>query len=236
MKYVREELDRSTGQLVLADIGEWVTVTELGEQYGVGRKKVRAILHHMGLLANERGHYRLPRWAVEKGLGLRHDKPRKSRYAFDVISPKGQRLIAQVWDETVKDYEADLRKDARVDEARLALEAYLATRVGIMEERQRVCWLRDHFEMTHEAVAKALEISPTLARRYADQQDEQRAFWARYKKAVPAQESTFDPLPEKDLTGLWNSDQGVIPITVLAPSHRMNLSLAWSDLAGADNL
>jgi hypothetical protein len=104
-----------------------------------------------------------------------------------------------LWDETVEDYEADLRKDARVDEARLALEAYLATRVRKMEERQRVCWIRDHFEMTHEAVAKALEISPTLARRYADEQDGWREYWTRYKEAVPSQESAFDPLPDQSL-------------------------------------
>jgi hypothetical protein len=195
MQYIREEFDRTTGQLVIIDIGEWITVTELGKRYGVGRKKVRAILHHMGLLEPEGGSYRLPRWAVAKGLGIRHDKPKRSRFAFDALSPLGQSLIDQVWDETVRDYEADQRKDTRVDKAGSALAAYLTTRVGEMQERQRVCWVRDHFPgMSHEAVAGALEISPTLARRYADQQDEQREYWERYK-ALPAKESVFEPAP-----------------------------------------
>ena len=103
MLYTQEALDRTTGHLVQVSLGDWITVTELGQRYGVSPRQARAILHHMGLLQPERGRYRLPRQAVEKGLGLRHDRPR-SGHPFDVISPLGQQLIAEVWAETVADY------------------------------------------------------------------------------------------------------------------------------------
>jgi len=47
MHYTAEVLDRATGDLKEVSLGEWITVTELGELYGVGRRKVRSILHHM---------------------------------------------------------------------------------------------------------------------------------------------------------------------------------------------
>jgi ribosomal protein S25 len=56
MNYTAETLDRATGELKEVSLGNWITVTELGERYGVGPKQVRTILHHMGLLQSEDRH------------------------------------------------------------------------------------------------------------------------------------------------------------------------------------
>jgi hypothetical protein len=188
MLYTREILDRSTGQLNTVLIGDWITVTELGKRHGVGERRVRAILYHMGLLHREGRSYRLPRWAVEKGLGIRHDRP-KSGYPFDVVSPLGQELVTQAWDETAADYQAELWQDTRVDEARAALDLFRTTRIsGTMGTQAEVCWLRDHFSfMTYEAIAKALEVSPTLVRRYAEKQSADREFHKNQKIRSAAQ-------------------------------------------------
>lgn len=50
MQYTEEVLDRSIGELITRPIGDWVTVTELGELYGVSRIRVRAVLRQMGFL------------------------------------------------------------------------------------------------------------------------------------------------------------------------------------------
>jgi hypothetical protein len=36
MQYTAEVLDHATGDLKEVSLGDWITVTELGEQYGVG--------------------------------------------------------------------------------------------------------------------------------------------------------------------------------------------------------
>jgi ribosomal protein S25 len=56
MNYTAETLDRTTGELKEVSLDNWITVTELGERYGVGPKQVRTILHHMGLLQSEDRH------------------------------------------------------------------------------------------------------------------------------------------------------------------------------------
>lgn len=162
MEYHQEILDRATGRLETKSIGEWITVTELGAQYGVGPKKVRAILHHMGVLAQEGRRYRLPRHLVEAGIGIRHDKP-KSGHPFDVISPKGQDLIASVWYEAAEDYAADCRKDRSVLLIQTAIDIFKARRLSPMTTQEDVCWVLDHFPDTaHRTIAEILEVSPAL--------------------------------------------------------------------------
>jgi hypothetical protein len=53
MIYTTEQLDRTTGDLIVVDLGNWITVTELGKQYGLGEKKIRSVLHHLGMLREE---------------------------------------------------------------------------------------------------------------------------------------------------------------------------------------
>jgi ribosomal protein S25 len=143
MHYTTELLDRSTGDLKEVSLGDWITVTELGVRYGVGSKKVRSILHHMGLLQSEgqHGRYRLTPNAVEQGLGKRIEKARNSKWPFDVISPEGQKLIAAVWDETVADLERERLSDPIVQAAETALQAFKSRRASAFETQQEVCWL-----------------------------------------------------------------------------------------------
>lgn len=174
MEYHQEVLDRATGRLETKSIGEWITVTELGERYGVGPKRTRAILHHMGVLAQEGRRYRLPRNLVEAGIGLRHDNP-TSGYPFDVISPEGQSLIASVWSATAEDYEAECRNDAAVSFIRASLAAFRATRLSPMDTRQEVYWVLDHFPgALLQTVAKAAEVSPALVSRHVAERSSRR--------------------------------------------------------------
>lgn len=167
MEYQQEHLDRASGRLNTVSLGEWVTITELGAQHGVGPKKARAILHHIGVLAQEGRRYRLPWALVAAGIGLRHDRP-KSGYPFDVISPKGQDLLAFAWSSAADDYETECRQEPVVAGVRAAIAAFKADRWGTMDTRQEVVWVLDHFpSITHQTVALALDVSPALVSRYA---------------------------------------------------------------------
>lgn len=169
MEYHQEVLNRATGQIETRSLGEWITVTELGRRHGVGPRKVRAILHHMGVLGREGRSYRLPRDLVESGIGRRHDRP-KSGHSFDVISPEGRRLIDSMWSETVEDYEADCRKNSSVQPIRDALAAFKSTRTDELGTAGEVRWIEDHFPGTlHKTIAEVLEVSPALVTRHTKQ-------------------------------------------------------------------
>lgn len=184
MEYRHEVLDRATGRLEAKSIGDWITVTELGQRHRVGPRKVRAILHHMGVLAKEGRSYRLPRDLVESGIGRRHDKS-KSGHAFDVISPKGQRLIDAMWSHTVEDYEADCRRDRSVQLIRDALAAFKANRTDDLGTAGEVRWIEDHFPGTlHKTIAEVLEVSPALVTRHMQQRAAQLDHCKRFREAL----------------------------------------------------
>lgn len=179
MHYTTEILDRTTGELKEVSLGHWITVTELGEQYGVGSKKVRSILHHMGLLQSEgqHGRYRLTPHAVQQGLGKRIEKSKRSQWPFDVISPEGQKQIASVWSQTVTDLEHDRMSDPLVQSAEAALQAFNARRSTDMETQQEVCWLLDHYaDLTLQQIASLLGVERPLVSRYAILRKKQREF------------------------------------------------------------
>ncbi|MEY9604618.1 hypothetical protein AB7M74_000162 [Bradyrhizobium japonicum] len=162
MLYVQETLDRQTGLLATNTIGEYITVTELGHKYRVGPKRVRAILHHMGVLAAEGRRYRLPRAHVESGLGRRHDNPR-SGHPFDVLSPECQALIAEAWDDTVADLDSEAEPPMR--HAKAALDAFRSTRE--LTTQQAVCWLCDHYpRLLHRQIADILGVTAQLVSRF----------------------------------------------------------------------
>jgi len=166
MEYRQEVLNRATGRLETNSIGDWLTVTEFGARRSAGPKRTRAILHHMGVLAQEGRRYRLPRHLVEAGIGLRHDSP-ASGYPFDVISPKGQTLISAVWSETAEDYDAECRRDSEVSEIRTSLSEFRAKRLSPLDTRQEVYWMLDHFpDAMHQTIALAAEVSPALVCRF----------------------------------------------------------------------
>lgn len=179
MEYLREVLDRGIGQLTTQSMGDWITVTELGQHYDVGPRKVRAVLHHIGVLGREGQRYRLLRRLAVQGIGHRHDFPRSGR-AFDVISPKGQKLIASTWSQAVRDYEAESGAVAMVAGIRSALEAFKSGRNSQLGTAGEVRWILDHFrDARFDVVAKALEVSPALVTRYAKQRSDQIEYWKR---------------------------------------------------------
>ncbi len=184
MIYTTEQLDRNTGDLIVVDLGNWITVTELGKQYGLGEKKIRSVLHHLGMLRSEGGRFRLTAKAVQLGLGKRHDKPKKHRYPFDVISPLGQNIIAKNWDWVVADLEQEKRLKPILREASEALARFKAGRRSEMTTQMEVCWLRDHFpDLTQDEIAGLIDVPQSLVSRYAKTQAKQRDFHQRQKAA-----------------------------------------------------
>lgn len=177
MEYVTEDVDRRTGELVVRSQGDWITVTELGSSYGVGPKRVRAILYHMGLLRPEgpHGRYRLTPTAVHRGFGKRHDRPKRGRYPFDVISPLGQTLIKQAWTDVVADLDGEVSGDPEVCEAQNALTIFQSSRLSLMTTKEAVRWLNDFRRMlTQRQIASALEVSEQLVGRYLNQLRKER--------------------------------------------------------------
>jgi hypothetical protein len=184
MEYMQDVLDRTTGQLKTQSIGDWLTVTELGQRHCVGERRVRAILHHMGVLAKEGRCYRLLRHLVETGVGMRHDFTRTG-HAFDVISPKGQEAIASMWSATVQDYEDSHQRVSLVRVIRAALGSFKTHRLAPMEAQEEVCWVLDHFrDVDHLTIANALEVSPALVSRYAKRRSKDRAGRERKRQEV----------------------------------------------------
>lgn len=192
MEYLQETLDRATGRLTTRSIGDWITVTELGERYCVGPRKVRAVLHHIGILGHEGRRYRLPPHMVEQGLGHRHDFPRSGR-AFDVISPKGQTLIASLWSQALKDYEAETGGDALIGSIRAGLHRFKAGRSCPLGTAGEVRWVLDRFrDVRLDVAAKALEVSPALVTRYAKQRSKQIDHLKKMLKAPLEQLSAIE--------------------------------------------
>ncbi|TIP26249.1 MAG: hypothetical protein E5X67_21040 [Mesorhizobium sp.] len=165
MEYTSETLDSTTGEIVQASIGSWITITEYGETKGVGRKQVRDALSRLGILQNEtddhtpkhasfaeRKHItrrRLTTKAVRSGLGKRIfsivGQP------FDVISPKGQAWIDQRWADAVQTIKTDITSSPVAVAAQVALSEFMVGRRHRLDPEGQVRWLLDH----HPNVAQA---------------------------------------------------------------------------------
>jgi hypothetical protein len=185
VEYVTEELDRSTGDLVAISLGDWITVTELGESYGVGPKQVRAILHHLGMLQSESGRYRLSPRAVEQGFGKRIEASKSRKYPFDVISPLGQTIIGQEWHYVLADLEAERTANSQVKGAGEALASFKQHRSSELTTQQEVCWLLDHFpDLLLEEIAVVLPVTRSLVSRYAKLRSRQLDYAKRLRARV----------------------------------------------------
>jgi hypothetical protein len=183
MQYVTELMDRSTGSLVQVELGEYVTVTELGQRYNKGPNEIRSILHHMGLLRGEGRHrrYRLAPFAVEAGLGKRHENPR-SGHPFDVLSPKGQQLVALAWDDTIADLQKERSQCPKACHAKAALEQFCADRERTLTTQQQVSWLQHHFNgLTNRQIASIISVSEQLVGRYVSQAINQKDYRIRMR-------------------------------------------------------
>jgi hypothetical protein len=180
MLYTAELLDRSSGDLRIVDLGNWFTVTELGQRYGLGPKKICSVLHHPEMLQTEGKRLRLTRKAVELGYGRRHDFPKKHKYPFDVISPLGQRVIAENWEWLLADMAEEEHSKAILWEASEAMASFKESRRSEMTTQMEVCWLRDHFpNLTQVEMATLLDIPQSLVDRYVKLQARQQAYIMR---------------------------------------------------------
>jgi hypothetical protein len=186
MQYTTETLNRNTGDIVLTNLGEYLTVTELGHLYDKGPNEIRAILHHMGLLGSEgvHGRYRLAPFAVLAGYGKRIEKSR-SKYPFDVLSPACQQLIFEAWDDTVADLETEKAQCEKTCRAKAELEGFCADRGRVLTTEEGVSWLQFHFSgLTNRQIANVLSVSEQLVGRYIKKAAEQKGFRLRMKERV----------------------------------------------------
>jgi hypothetical protein len=193
MYYTREVLDRETGELVTIPIGKWITIAELGEMHGLGRRQTTEVLRHIDVLQVETDHrtrrHRLAPWFVERGYGKRL-KRKADKFPFDVVSPEGQAWINELWPLAVAELE-EQRMTAPVDEARSALSAFGRDRRP-MDVQMQVCWLADHFpDLTQKQMGLVLSVSQQMVSRNlavrAKQLDRARAL-----KAAPLREAKTD--------------------------------------------
>lgn len=217
MQYTEEALDRSTGELVTRSIGDWITVTELGELYGVSRIRVRAVLRHMDFLyvtggqAHQR--HRLTPWVVQAGYGkFIPAKKASRRYPFDVISPTGQQWICERWAGAVAALDAQASKPL-LSEARAALDAF-QQRPGRapLNAQGQVLWLRDHFrDLTDTDIANVIGVTQQLVSRYTSLQRRQLEA-RRLALTVPLQDTVKVQLLEEHDEGRWPpAEQGRLP-------------------------
>ncbi|KKC34845.1 hypothetical protein [Devosia psychrophila] len=175
MEYTEQILDRSTGELVTVSQGDWVTISELGDLYGVGHRTVRVILRAMNFLHVEGGgshqRHRLSSWVTDQGWGKRmtprHGPP------FDVVGPEGQRWIVERWQATSDQVDADRSQPSVV--AGVALAQFAEDRdryrrlVGrkLMALEEKVSWLIDHFPaLSQSEMASVLAVTQQLVSRY----------------------------------------------------------------------
>lgn len=163
MEYFRETLDRETGDLRLASIGEWKTVTEVAVDRGVGRRSIRQILLRMGLLQIEgtgkHSRLRLSPWAVEAGLGRRLE--RRGKFPFDVISPTGQEWIDERWSATLAEIDTERTASPRIRAATTGLRAWgRSAGVDTLTAPTVVLWLTDHFpDLSQSEIASVAEVT-----------------------------------------------------------------------------
>ena len=189
MEYVAEVLNRSTGDLEEVSLGEWITVTELGERYGVGRNRVREVLHHMGLLGPEgkHGRYRLTHDAVCRGLGKRIEAGKGRKYPFDVFSPEAQALIQMQWATALQELEAEKNSTPEMTEAYKSFAEFQASRNSELTTKLQVHWYLEHFpNLTQEKVGKLIGISQAMVSKHARSRDKRKAFLLNQNLDIPA--------------------------------------------------
>lgn len=167
MQYNREVLNRETGELQTIDLGNWITIRELGEMHGYGRRETTEVLRRLDVLQVEQGdrvtRHRLAAWFVERGYGRRL-KRKTDKYPFDVVSPDGQEWINELWSLAVDDLDRE-KTTIPVEEARSALASFSEGR-HLMTVQMQVCWLADFFSgLTQEQMALVLSVSQQLVSR-----------------------------------------------------------------------
>ena len=202
-EYTREILDRSTGELQTISLGRWLTVSELGAQYGVGPRQVRTVLRDLDFLylpgGSAKRRHRISPWAVEAGLGLHHDCRKGVSHPFDAISPAGKAWIAKRWSYAWAAVQGRQMFDA-VARARAALDDFKTSRDRRdMSTQMEVCWLADHFpELSQTQMAVAIDVTQQLVSRHMKMRAAQRQrgrAWRSSQLGEPEGPCWRDPSP-----------------------------------------
>ena len=177
MEYKDEIFNRKTGEFEIISKGDWITVSELGALYDVGPRKVREILRHMGFLhvegARIHQRHRLARWVTDRDWGKRLSRTTgKAQIPFDVIGPEAREWIAERWDQTRE--QIDAQQSCLAKEASAHLERFRDHRnqdrnaLGKpeMTVREMVFWLKDHHpSLTQAEISTILFVSQPLVSR-----------------------------------------------------------------------
>jgi hypothetical protein len=179
MIYTTTILDRQEGDLKTISLGEYLTISELAQRYGMGPRQFRRVLDRMGLLQQvaTSGRRLLHPDAVATGYGKTlwpKASTGKHKHPFDVISPLGQAYIADQWKQTLGELLNDGQRPATL--AVQALEEFEARRSKPMSLLFRVTWLLDHFpDLTQQDIADCLNADPSMVSRYAKARRKRRA-------------------------------------------------------------
>lgn len=169
MEYFNEQLDRATGDLFTVSMGDWVTVTELGQLFNTGPRRTRTILRHLGVLqvegaANHQRH-RLASWVVNKKWGKRIEPKLKPGVPFDTIGPELRAWIGERWAEAEDAINKTATKNA--EGAAKAMNAYMAERQRDLDVVEGVSWLAYYFpDLTQDDIALVLSVTRQLVSKY----------------------------------------------------------------------
>lgn len=184
MEYFSDVLDRSTGELVSVSIGDYVTITELGDLYRFGKREVRSVLRHLGVLQVEGAHgrHRLSAWVVDRGWGKRIEK--RGKPPFDVVGPELRSWVAERWDAAVE--ELDRAATGPASEAAAALLRFQTERSMTLTIPQSVSWLADYWpDLSQEDVAVILNVTRQLVSKYQRIRSARRAELVRLRHTDP---------------------------------------------------
>lgn len=187
MEYFEEVLDRRSGELVTVSKGDWITISELGELHGVGRREIRTILRKMGVLQIEgsatHGRHRLATWIVTEGWGRRIE--RKGEYPFDVVGPKLREWIESRWGETLQVLQEEATNASLA--ARAALADFNSTRLTErLSVQEAVSWLADHFgHLTQEEMSMVLNVTQQVVSKYLNMRNATRRELLRRRDTDP---------------------------------------------------
>jgi len=168
MEYYDEVLDRTTGQLNRVSLGDWITITELADLYGVGKREIRDILRRMDVLvvegAAKHQRHRLAAWVVQKEWGRRIEK--RGTYPFDVVGPDLRVWIAERWEKTIEERDGETSLPSFV--ARQALAEFNTTRLsGNLSVQAAVSWLSCHSpHLSQTEMALVLDVTQQLVAKY----------------------------------------------------------------------
>lgn len=175
MEYFSEVLDRKTGTLNRISMGDWITITELGELYGLGKREVRDVLRRLDVMviegAERHQRHRLASWVVERGWGKRIE--RRGTVPFDVVGPELRSWISDRWQQALDDKKR--QENAAVVEAAEALARFNSNRIhDDLTAQEAVSWLIAYFpHLTQSEMALILNVTQQLISKWVNARSSQ---------------------------------------------------------------